>query len=253
MKKELDFSRYVDRYLDGVMSIEERVWFEKELQGNNELHLEIELQKSLNTMLENREVLELHGQLNDIHEQYFGERKRVLNLDRKFKRVLYVSTAAVVSLTMTVFMLTHGIKHTSGTELYAQYFKPAEINMSFRAGSSVGDHELRSAMLLYENKNYEEAVKLFEKILSKDNSRIGLNLYSGISHMEVKEYSEANKRFEKIIDHKANAFVESAEWYLGLCYLKMNDEQKAKNIFADIANSESYYNKEAKSILRKME
>ena len=253
MKKELDFSRYVDRYLEGVMSIEERIWFEKELQGNDPLQREMELQKSVSAMLADQEVLDLQMQLNDIHDQYFGERKTILNVDRKVKKILYFSSAAMVSLALSLFLLMHGVEHTSNAELYARYFSPAEINMSFRAGTPSGNNELRSAMMLYENKDYKEAIKLFEKILSEDNSRIGLNLYSGISHMEIKEYDEANKRFKKIIDHKASAFVESAEWYLGLCYLKMDDDQKAKEVFDGIVKGKSYYSKDAKRILRQMD
>ena len=70
--------------------------------------------------------------------------------------------------------------------------------------------------------------------------------------MEINEYGEANKKFNKIIDHKANAFIESAQWYLGLCYLRTEKSEKAKDIFSSIANSRSYYNKDARRILKKM-
>ena len=122
--------------------------------------------------------------------------------------------------------------------------------MSFRTAENVVDNDLRSAMILYEQKEYTKAIELFENILKADESRIGLNLYTGISHMEIKEYAEANKNFKKIIDHKANAFIESAEWYLGLCYLMTDDTVKAEEIFVDIAGKNGYYRKEAKRILK---
>ena len=70
--------------------------------------------------------------------------------------------------------------------------------------------------------------------------------------MEIKQYDEANKNFKRIIDHKANAFIESAEWYLGLCYLMTNDNLKAREVFEDIASSDGYYKKEARRILKKI-
>ncbi len=47
MKQEINYSRYVDRYLDGVMSASEQVWFEKELKDNSELQSEIEMQRKI--------------------------------------------------------------------------------------------------------------------------------------------------------------------------------------------------------------
>jgi TolA-binding protein len=70
--------------------------------------------------------------------------------------------------------------------------------------------------------------------------------------MEVKQYDEANIRFKKIIDHKTNAFIESAEWYLGLCYLLKEDEEMAIEIFTEISNNKGFYSKESKKILRKL-
>jgi tetratricopeptide (TPR) repeat protein len=124
--------------------------------------------------------------------------------------------------------------------------------MSFRSAADQVDNDLRSAMVHYENKEYTKAIALFEKVLNQDNSRIGLNLYSGISNMEIQEYEKANENFQKIIDHSTNAFVESAEWYLGLCYLKTEEMNKAKSVFSDIANREGYFRKDARKVLRKI-
>jgi tetratricopeptide (TPR) repeat protein len=108
-------------------------------------------------------------------------------------------------------------------------------------------------MTLYENKDYADAIQLFEKVLAEDNSRVGLNLYSGISHMEIEEYAEANNSFKKIINHKANAFIESAEWYLGLCYLKTNENDKAAIVFEDIVERDGYFKKDARKIIKKLQ
>ena len=39
------------------------------------------------------------------------------------------------------------------------------------------------------------------------------------------------------------------QWYLGLCYLKMDDKENAIKIFNDISNSNHYCKKKAKEIL----
>jgi tetratricopeptide (TPR) repeat protein len=165
---------------------------------------------------------------------------------------MVIVSGAAVSLALVAVLLISQRNSTSTTDLYAQYFEPAEIGMNFRTSGDAVSNDLKTAMMLYESKRFDEAIQMFEKILKNDNSRIGLNLYSGISHMEVKEYDEANIRFKKIIDHKTNAFIESAEWYLGLCYLLKEDDQMAIEIFSEISKNKGYYSKDARKILKKL-
>jgi tetratricopeptide (TPR) repeat protein len=253
MKQEINYSRYVDRYLDGVMAADEKIWFEKELECNDDLQSEVSFQKKMLDVLSDKEALDLNFQLEEIHAQTYKPWGRSISMPERSKRTIYIlgSMAATIAILMVVWLnLTKN--NISSSELYAEYYQPAEINMSFRTAEDIVDSDLRSAMLFYENKDYSNAIALFEKILSTDESRIGLNLYSGISYMELSHYAEANENFKKIIDHKANAFIESAQWYLGLCYLKTGEVDKADEIFRAISTSEGYYKKEAKKVLKKI-
>jgi tetratricopeptide (TPR) repeat protein len=253
MKQEIDYSRYVDRYLDGVMEAEEKIWFEKELDGNNDLQSELSFQKKISGALADKDALDLSVQLDNIHSKAYKPWSRSINVPGQSRRSIFIlgSIAASVVILMAIW-LNYSKKNISGAELYAEYYQPAEINMSFRTAEDIIDSDLRSAMLLYKNKDYTSAIQLFERILSSDPSRIGLNLYSGISYMELSHYDKANENFQKIIDHKANAFIESAQWYLGLCYLKTGDVDKANEIFNTIAAREGYYKKEAKKVLKRI-
>ncbi len=256
MKQEMNYSKYVDRYLDGVMSVDEQFWFEKELAHDRELQEEVRLQKSLQKMLAEKEVLDLESQLDTIYEQtYHPWRKTISSIPKNIKNSLnkYTVVAASIALVVIFSVTFLGKKISSGTELYNTHYQPAEISMSFRASAEDVNTDLRKAMNLYQNKEYAEAIQLFEKVLTEDNSRIGLNLYSGISHMEIEEYDEANESFNKIIDHKANAFIESAEWYLGLCYLKTNETEKAFEVFGEIVERDGYFKQDARKIMRKLD
>ena len=251
MKQEMNYSKYVDRYLENVMSKEERIWFEKELEGNLKLQDEVRLQRRLNEAIADKEAFALDEQLNLIHDQLYKPWTVKLNKSSMKKAMVIVSGIAVSLAFVAVLLIFQRNSSTSG-DLYAQYFKPAEIGMNFRTSGNAVSNDLKTAMILYESKRFDEAIQMFEEILKKDNSRIGLNLYSGISHMEVKQYDEANIQFKKIIDHKTNAFIESAEWYLGLCYLLKEDDEMAIEVFTDISNKDGYYSKESKKILKKL-
>jgi len=254
MKQEINYSRYVDRYLDGVMSASEKLWFEKEIDSNVELQSEIDLQKKINHVISDKDILDLQSRLDVIYRKTYHPWKETINFAKLKAKPVYILSGIAVILLLAFSLVASFMygKKTTSEALYAEYYKRAEINMNLRTAEDIVDSELRSAMVLYDNKDYEKAIVLFEKIIEKDNTRIGLNLYSGISRMEIKQYDEANRNFNKIIDHKANAFIESAQWYLGLCYLMTSENQKAKEVFYRIAKSDGYYKKDARRILKKI-
>lgn len=255
MKQEVNLSAYVDKYLDDVLSDKEKKQFNRELRYDTDLQEELDLQKKLNVMLQDGEVLELAQQLDAIYEEQYTpwvkQVGRKIHINRK---TLLRSVSIAASVAFILFSLTWltRVTETSVDGIYEDHFETAEISMSFRSAADQVDQDLRKAMKLYEDKEYTEAIVLFENVLSRDNSRIGLNLYSGISHMEIEEYEKATSNFRKIIDHKANAFVESAEFYLGLCYLKTDETEKAVTVFQDIVNRDGYFRKDARKILRKI-
>ena len=233
MKQEIDYSGYVERYLDGVMSPEEQTWFEKELEDNAELNEELELHRKIDRALSEKEITELEAQLDTIYRETYKPLPKIPHIPGKSRKLIAYGSAALAGLALVAWIAVGLISHrASGTELYAEFYQPAEINMSFRAAEDMVDSDLRRAMLLYEEEKYAEAIGLFEKILTEDDSRIGLNLYSGISYMELEEYAKANRNFQRIIDQQAMAFLESAEWYLGLCYLMTEETGQAPNMAA---------------------
>jgi len=247
----MNYFRQIDRYLDGVMGPDEKERFENEIKKNDALRAEIELQKKIARAIGDKEILSLESQLDKIYHENYRSVSRLIRVTPRTKKIVaYISGVAAAILIISIISAILLKKSTSAAELYAEYYQPAAFNMSFRTAENVVDNDLRSAMILYEKKEYDKAIELFENILEGDESRIGLNLYSGISHMEINEYAEANVNFKKIIDHKANAFFESAEWYLGLCYLMTDEKEKAEEIFVEIAGKDGYYKKEAKRILK---
>ncbi|MBN1598240.1 MAG: tetratricopeptide repeat protein [Bacteroidales bacterium] len=253
MKQDINYSRYVDRYLENVMSKEELIWFEKELEGNSDLKAEVELQRTLHLAIADTETLELQEQLDDIYIANYQPWKKALNIHAGKKKRTFFTAGIAASVAISVVLVLNVFKsNVTAGDLVNQYYKPAEISMSFRAKGEENDNNIRQAMIYYENKNYIEAIALFEKILKEDDSRIGLNLYSGISNMEIREYEKANDNFQKVIDHQTNAFIESANWYLGLCYLMTDDVEKARQIFTAISDEKGHYAKNARKILRKL-
>lgn len=253
MENELNYSEFIERYLDKEMGESELMWFKKELDNNPELQKELELRMSINNAVNEKEVMDLRHQLEETFSPSFSEKTHKKPIPAIFKKK-YMGLASVISVLVAgSFVLLFFLnKSLTNEEIFDRYYTPYEASLNFRAGSVVVDQDLRNAMQFYENKDFRNALILFEKILKDDGSRIELNLYSGISHMEVKEYNNANKKFQTIIDHKYNLYIEQAEWYLGFCYLMTDNTDKAAKQFRQITENGGYYSAKAGEILNRM-
>ena len=65
-------------------------------------------------------------------------------------------------------------------------------------------------------------------------------------------WHKTNQNSHKVIDHGNNMFIEEAEWYKALCYLKMNKRAEAKKELLAVIDRKGHYEKDAKAILRKL-
>jgi len=252
MKNELDYSFYIERYLDGEMSKEERLWFTHELKCDSSLKKELELRKKLNDAIRETEVIDFRKQLQGVFETSHAEtlsRSHVFHINR---RIAVGLSALIIALAGGLLLLLPE-RTMENRKIYEAYFRPAESGMTYRSVENATDVELRTAMQYYENGDYKQALWGFEKILREDSTRIGLNLYSGISQMEIERYKDANASFHKIIDNNYILYIEQAEWYLAFCYLMTNDRKKAEEQFGIIANQKGYYQHQARKILKKMD
>jgi tetratricopeptide (TPR) repeat protein len=251
MKNELDYSFYIERYLDGEMSKDEKLWFTRELKGDPVLKKELELRKKMNDAVRETDVINFRKQLQGVFET-----SRVETIGRS--HAFHINSRIAVSLSAFIIAVAGGLlllipdRNMENKEIYETYFSPAEPGLTFRSEENAADMELRTAMQYYENGDYEQALHGFENILRSDSSRIGINLYSGISQMEIARYRDANASFHKIINNKYILYIEQAEWYLAFCYLMMNDRKKAGEQFGMIADRKGYYQHQARKILKRI-
>ena len=254
MKSEINYSEFIQRYLEGIMSPEEKHWFEKELDSNPELQDELVLYQHIDSAISDKEVFDMEDQLDQIYAELNSEKPKETPSKNRVKPGALKIAGIAVALTMIISLAIYEIapRQLSNAAIYNKYYQPYESNMNFRSGDETVNVELRTAMEKYEQKDYAKAIVMFENILQKDASRVGLNLYTGISHMEINEYRQAGKSFKKVIEHQQNLYIDQAEWYLGFCYLKTGKREKAKEQFTKIANSQSFYKDKAKQIVSRM-
>lgn len=136
----------------------------------------------------------------------------------------------------------------SDNSVFRQYYTSENILNITR-----GNNKSVDAIIEFQEKDFQTSSYMFKQILTEDSSNIVIRFYYGISCIEINNYLESIKSFKYIIQDNNNLYVEHAEWYLALCYLKSGQKENAIKQFEIIRNDKnSYYKKEAESILIKI-
>jgi len=250
MTKKLKYSRLIERFIAGEMNEDELRWFGKELQSNAELSGELKLDKDLDSILMDEDVVEFRRKLISV----FNESKqknsssRVVRMQPRRWQIAAAAAIAVLMIVGGTILLTQQRSFTA-EKLFSMYYDTDRTIELTRSGNA----NIVEAILKFQQKDFQGASLLFAEILDKDSSNIAVWFYNGISYIETNRIDDAVKAFKYIIDDKNNLYVEHAEWYLGLCYLKNEQIDFAVEQFRKIAaDQKNYHNKEASKILEKL-
>ena len=238
----------ISKYLEGELDPLTTARFEKDLKTDPVLQSELELYMEVDEALADTEILTLRSQLRELHEELIPELEKS-SAGISGRQIIRITAAATLLVLVTygsINLFTYG---SGDQRLLKKFYSPYEMTMVSRSDNSDINIMIHEALTLYENKEYKEAVKLFEQVLEKDPSQMATRLYSGISFFEIKEYQKASNSFNQIIEHKDNLYVEQAEWYLGFCLIMRNEKEKAIRQFEKIVKEKSFYSEKARQIL----
>lgn len=239
----------IEKYLDRELKAEDLRDLEDQMKIDPDFAKNVQLNKELNQAVMEKDVMKLRGQLQSIHEKHIDRRNLAGKVIKLFEEKTYATSgiaAAIVLALVVGALLIFGVQNQSADNLFASYYQPDEAVMIVRSGSNPEDIDLKEALLAYHEKNYDNAIAL----LDKQDNNILAKYYLGLSYLETDRIDKAINTFKSIIDHNKNLFVEQAEWYLALCYVKNNQEEEAKIWFEKIADSESIFKEKAKRVIK---
>lgn len=140
---------------------------------------------------------------------------------------------------------------TVSSNLYEKYYITSRSPITNIRSSPyiVSLDSIQIAFEKIDNKKYNEALDILQKIKNKD---VNIHFYMGISYQEIGKYQNAINEYETIINNYNEFFIES-QWYLGLCYLKINENKKALKQFEKLSEYTSCYQLPSKEIIEKIE
>jgi len=249
MTKNLQHSASIEQYLANEMAPHEKVAFRKELQKDPTLAQELKLSQSIDSALLREDVIDLTKKLIaavNANREIKAE-IRVVNLYARKWWYAAASLLVLCAVAATLFLQTN--RRVTNDSLFSQYYTSENIVDQTR-----GDQNIVEGVIKFQQKDFAKASALFKNILDQDNSNIAVWFYYGISNIETRNYSNSINAFKTIILQNDNLYVEHAEWYLGLCFLKNNQKEKAISQFKVVAtNPDNFHRQEAKNILEKLQ
>ena len=247
------YEDFIQPFLDGELSREELDWFSKELETNAVLAEDIRLYREVDNAIREQDVMDLRDQLDVIHNSIGDPTKEPVRQTRYRKVLSYAAIASLAILISLGVLLKVQHNKLTNDQIFEKHYEPYEVTMIYRDAASDYQALLSKAMDKYDARDYKTAITLFEQVLQKDPGDMASTLYSGISYLETKQYPQAEKKFGIVINQNDNMFIEQAEWYLGFCYLRTNQNLEARNEFKQIADSDGSYSKKARKIMRSIE
>lgn len=249
MNDNLRYALLVDRYVNGEMNKEEIMSFEEELQKNKGLQANVQLENDLNTVLAQKDILEFRQKMAEVMMRQKEIKQPAKTFRLTSRRIQLAAASIIILILVSASLFLFLPRQSSNTKLFEKYYdsdRPVHVTRS-------GDVDLVEALRNYQQKNYEEAILLFNDVLITDPNNSAIRFYTGISFIETEKFTDAISCFQEIIRNNHSLYVEPAEWHLGLSYLRNGDEDLAVAQFKKVAADDiSYYNSKATKILEQM-
>lgn len=241
----------IEDFIDGLLEEDLLEEFSAELKENTDLMAEVALREQINNAVGEKDVQSLRASLSDARKSaQENEVKSIVmpRFDLHSTRFWRNSVAMVIVLVGLAGLLNTGLQSTDNT--YDKYFE-SPTWASERSASSAHD-DIQTARLAFQQENFQTTINVLEKTPFTDDEAFVKDFYLALSYQNLNNLDKAIDEYSKVIDHGNNLFIEEAEWYRSLCYLKLNKKAKAKQELLAVIDRKGHYEKDAKAVLRKL-
>ncbi len=251
---ELNIEQYIDGELEGELLVE----FMAELNENTDLMAEVALRRNINVAIAEEDISDLRNKLISARKSSEStEIKSIVpetsvSLFPKWKRG--VAVAVILLGVAGIYNLGYKSLDNTYNSFYQSPSWSSERSVSSTDGVTSDElNYLNKANYYYSSGNYKKAIELYDLALKQDDEGMFVfHFYKGASLQNMEKYKEAIPEYNQVIKQGDNLYIEEAEWNKTLCYVKLGEKEKVRQNLEAIINRKSYYEKEAKILLRRL-
>lgn len=241
----------IEKYLAGELSEAEKQDTELRLQEDKTFAHRLDIIKNMQGALL-PEVEGFKADLNEAFEAHCAEQPEKEARSPFFRRPYMIAASVVLLMgAFAVYFLV--LQNQTPQQLYAANFSVPAENISVRNDDTVND-DLQKALKAYNEEDYAQALSYFDKVGSAEPQSEAVIFYSGICHMMLDQPEESIVNFNKVLQNGSSSYATTAQWYLGLSFLQVDDAKGAKKVFEElILKNGSNYAKKAEIILKQLD
>jgi TolA-binding protein len=173
---------------------------------------------------------------------------------RKSKKPLYVGSFSVLAvLVLTGALTIFPGRHQNNEEILNRYYKEYVPTSEQRSLATIKNDNFNQAMEFFESHDYRNAAYYFSKVVESNPKNMSANLLNGIANFEESKYNEAKQSLGKVLDdNNKNLYIDQAQWYLALCFMRTDENDKARQLLGIIIKEDGFYARDAKKVIKKM-
>ena len=233
----------IDRYLTKQMSSDESIAFEQAMELDAALRKDVALQRlAMDSVMEEGEMGLKHILQKHEIETYSKN---------PYYRILIVLAVMLLGFAAYYF---YQRSTTPPIEIQvADYFVPYKSPVVLRSNTASTTAWSRGAEA-YANGEYEVASQEFEAAETEQSAPLYLiKYYRALSLLASKSGSaDLSVVLLSEVAQGSHDYVQQANWYLALAYVKADRQKEAKLLLSEIVKRRNYMHKEAGEILKKL-
>lgn len=245
----------IEKYLDGEMEDQEKKAFEKKLGEDAELRKELLLHADINESISDDKKELLRQKLRNIidgriHDKPNSRHNQSLTTRIFLSRSVLIAASVLFIFSIGSILFILNTKKYTPNEVFDYYYQPYNPDVVTRSSKDI--NAINPALNAYLNGEYDKAADQFKDILVANPDDSMALFYAGIAFMETGEYPKAINHFRYILYNEYYPYYYHAQWYLGMTYLKLEETDKAIDVFHQVTEQNKYYAEQAKNILTKL-
>ncbi len=240
----------IEDYIDGVLEGELLEEFNLELKDNSDLMAEIELRKQINEALREKDIFNLRNELISARKTSEVKKVKMLIPETKSGQIKFWRSSVAVIIVILGLAGVLGNSLMSVDKTYKNYYESPVWSPERSISENIS--VFQNANISYLNGNYAEVVSLLDGLQKTGNQAPVFEFYKAASLQNLNKFDEAIAGFTKVINQGDNLFIEEAEWYRSLCYLKIGDYEKAKAELLAVIERKGHFEKDAKAVMLRL-
>lgn len=282
----MDYTELFDRYIDGLLEGKELEDFKRKLNSDMEFKKNLEKYISLHNAaidsIGDREGAEMEMGIDketdklsqkdianwgrekrgiadkkmsaykeavDLAEKDFLKGKiRVVKKNLPLQLAIAATVVVALLITALIFLRQNKLTHPDlFTKYYEPYVKSEEVFEITRSSDN-----FYYAVKVFEAGDYARAALLFMQLSDSSELKVYATFYAGLNCIQMGKWEDAVTKLQEVVTSGETKINNVARWYLGLCFLRIDDSESARLQFEKLASEKNEFTARSKRILRLM-